>query len=220
MHFRAALLSTLVVALAVGQQASADHQKPRSDSEHKFAKRDPSPEPRGGYHVHNHYGGGGSGGGGGFSMGKTILGGTALAATGAFAGTAGNIAAHKLFDDHDERGAGHGDGDSESRGGLGQPAPQYAQGQQTPVYPMYQQPQQQYSAGSINIVAITLSDGSTQAVPPGFLQQYCATMSSQYYQQYQSTPQYPPSSQNLLQNTFPPQPQPGNGRPFVFPNTA
>lgn len=135
-------------------------------------------------------------------MGKMIAGGTILAGTGAFAGTAGSMAAHHVFgsDDHEKS--------NEDGGGA-----RMVQ-QQQPVYaPVSGQPQYAASSGAGaggNVggnggggsaggpaypVGVLMSNGEVEAIPKGLLQQAQGQYADQGQQQQQ-----------------------GGGGGFVFPN--
>ena len=205
------IFSTLVLALALSGHSVLAEPIPRSDSDHKFAKRSP------GTHIHNHYHGSApasSSGGGMFGggMGKTILGGTALAGGAAFAGTAASIGAHKLFDGDEEQERHEGGGEGER-----QPVPV----QQPQYAPPLQQPAQYAPAAALyggypaatkdngprRPVAILMSDGSTEPIPAAWLQQSSSAIGGQQMPQYASQPQTQPQTQ----------PEPDMGSPFVFP---
>lgn len=103
-------------------------------------------------------------------MGKAIVGGTILAGTGAFAATAGNMAAHNVFGDHDEKESRRSEGDSEGgRDGSGQQAPATAYYTHQPV----QQTSSVVGGGNGEApfpIGILMSNGATVPIPERLLQ--------------------------------------------------
>ncbi|SOV05245.1 uncharacterized protein UDID_03322 [Ustilago sp. UG-2017a] len=151
MRITTSLTTLVLLALAATHTASAS-SSPRAEEEHKFIKRSPR------------------GHGGGSGWGKAIVGGTVLAGTGAFAATAGNMAAHNVFGHHDEKESGRSEGDSEGgRDGSGQQAP-------APVYthqPVVQQTSSVGGGGNGEApfpIGILMSNGDTVPIPERLLQ--------------------------------------------------
>ncbi|SPC61631.1 uncharacterized protein UHOD_03322 [Ustilago sp. UG-2017b] len=160
MRITTSLTTLVLLALAATHTASAS-SSPRAEEEHKFIKRSPR------------------GHGGGSGWGKTIVGGTVLAGTGAFAATAGSMAAHHVFGDHDEKESRSEGGSEGGRNGSGQQASATVYTHQPVVQqPVVQQPpaQQTNSGGGGGDgeapfpIGILMSNGATVPIPEKLLQ--------------------------------------------------
>ncbi|KAJ1025791.1 hypothetical protein NDA18_004124 [Ustilago nuda] len=159
MRVTTSLTTLLLLAFAATHTASAS-SSPRAEEEHKFIKRS----------LRGH--------GGGSGWGKTIAGGTALAATGAFAATGGSIAAHHLFDSHGERDSRRSEGYSEGRrgGNAAEGANVYTQ------RPIFQQTSSGGGVGNVEApfpIGILMSNGATVPVPQKLLQSAFAQQQDQ-----------------------------------------
>lgn len=151
MHLTTPLVTLLLLALSLASPSSASPSRSGKPQD-KFVKRT---------HHASHHGGGGIFGNSGGSMLKTVAGGTALAAGAGFAGTAGGMAAHHLFEGHHDQEEGRG----ERAVGREVPVQTIEAERAAGGYPAIRNVVPGGSGEAVYPVAMLMSDGSYRAIP-------------------------------------------------------